>query len=204
MRWRMRRSLSVNLLLLVSNTSSAPVAAPVGRNTFITARTPSGWQISAYSPRLWNWRSLRKSAIARAPEPFAVGKRVLIICAVRAAGERIVLPDLRVPVPDPRDRLRLVGEKGELEHLLRTPLVVGDRLAPHHPSEASQDVRRKRRGALVGDRLQQEVQQRLAALGAHRYHPRPEKYADRPIPTTPAGTLRFALGTNSARRGGHR
>jgi hypothetical protein len=37
----------VNLLLVVSNTNDAPVAPPVGRNTFITARTPSGLQTSA-------------------------------------------------------------------------------------------------------------------------------------------------------------
>jgi hypothetical protein len=37
----------VNLLLVVSNTNDASVAPPVGRNTFITARTPSGLQTSA-------------------------------------------------------------------------------------------------------------------------------------------------------------
>jgi hypothetical protein len=38
-----RRSLSANLVLVVSNTNDAPV----GRYTFIIARTPSGLQTSA-------------------------------------------------------------------------------------------------------------------------------------------------------------
>ena len=86
------------------------------------------------------------------------------------AGERIIVPDVPVAGPDLHDRLRLIGGKGQLQQLLRTPLAIGDRLAPDHPPHAIQDMRRKRRGALVRDGLQQEVQQRLIAVCAHPHH----------------------------------
>src|SRR5215475_13936063 len=85
-----------------------------------------------------------------------------------AACKRIAVPDLRVRAPDLQDRLWLVGGKRELKQLLRPPLEIGDLRAPNHPPQASQDVHGKRRDALVRDRIQQEVQQRLAAVCADR------------------------------------
>src|SRR5215467_10340696 len=85
------------------------------------------------------------------------------------------LPDLRVGGPDRQDRLRVIGGQRELQLLQRTPLPVAGRLAPGHPAQASKDVRRKRRRALVRDRRQQEVQQRLMAVCAHPQPPLPGK-----------------------------
>ena len=84
--------MSVNLFLVVSNTNCAAVAPPVGRNTFITARTPNGLHISAYSPRRRNSRSLMKSEIVRArPSHSRSGSGLPFR---RPAGERIVVPDV--------------------------------------------------------------------------------------------------------------